>query len=665
MTDQRSRQNPAVLVARAIGRRLAIGAFAIGLVVAGTQGTQDAVANGDTRTLSIRQMHTGERLTVTFRRNGRYDDAALRQLNWIMRDWRRDAQTRMDPRLFDALWEVHRSSGSREALHVVSAYRSPETNAMLRRRSRAVAESSQHTQGRAVDFYLPDVPAQRLRDIGMRMQRGGVGFYPRANTPFVHIDVGSVRHWPRMTRPQLSRLFPDGRTVHLPDDGKPMPGFDEARRQVLAAGGIVLGESGAQVASTTPRQRSLWSILFGTDPDASDDEAYSELPPPSNIDPVDQRYALFHQRPAQPTQPTQQAAAPARQPAAPAPAPAPAPPPPAPVVATPAPPVAPPAPIAAPTPPIAIAEAVPTPLPPIVPSRPAASPQERAQVAALASAAAAQPLPAERAAPGQTFAAALPPPVQRPSAEPQSEGPRLVWVTGPGGRPGAIAPDSAAPAAAAESPGRDATPVDFAAAPLPPPRFDRPALAVAAVQEPAPTQEAEAVAVAAVPIPLPPNPAERPLMVAAAQSPTASGVAAAETATGIAGLTAFAPTVRASAPDVFASALRGAAGTPEPAPARPLPAATASTQPPRSAGAPDRSALAALFAAEISAPATPPAAARVRKAAANSVAPDRVPRGYVAAPSTGLALGFSRERPIADAHRLVVGPAVRALPRTQ
>lgn len=658
MTDQRSCQNPAVLVARAIGRRLAIGAFALGLVVAGTQGTQDAVANGDTRTLSIRQMHTGERLTVTFRRNGRYDDAALRQLNWIFRDWRRDAQTRMDPRLFDALWEVHRSSGSREALHVVSAYRSPETNAMLRRRSRAVAESSQHTQGRAVDFYLPDVPAQRLRDIGMRMQRGGVGFYPRANTPFVHIDVGSVRHWPRMTRPQLSRLFPDGRTVHIPDDGKPMAGFDEARRQVLAAGGIVLGESGAQIASTTPRQRSLWSILFGTDQDASDDEAYAELPTPSNIDPVDQRYALIHQRPAQPAQ---QAPAPARQPAASAPAPAPAPvpapaPPPAPVVATPAPPPAPPAPVAAPapTPPVAIAEAVPTPLPPVVPSRPAASPQERAQVAALASAAASQPLPAERAAPGQTFAA-LPPPAQRPSAEPQSEGPRLVWVTGPGGRPGAIAPDAAAPNAAVEG-ARDTSAVDFAAAPLPPPRFDRPAIAIAA----APQLDTPAATLASVPVPLPPNPAERPLAVAAAPS-------AAEAATGIAGLTAFAPTVRAnaSAPDVFASALRGASATPEPGPARPLPVATASTLPPRSVGAPDRSGLAALFAAEVSAPATPPAAARVRTAAANAVAPERVPRGYVAAPSTGLALGFSRERPVADTHRLVAGPAVRALPRIQ
>ena len=108
----------------------------LGLLVAGTSGTQDAVANGDTRTLSVKQMHTREQITVTFRRNGRYDREALNQLDWIMRDWRRDQKRDMDPRLYDALWEVHRQSGSRQPLHVVSAYRSPATNEMLRSRSR-------------------------------------------------------------------------------------------------------------------------------------------------------------------------------------------------------------------------------------------------------------------------------------------------------------------------------------------------------------------------------------------------------------------------------------------------------------------------------------------------------------------------------------------------
>ena len=79
---------------------------------------------------------------------------------------------------------------------------------MLRRRSRGVAKHSQHMVGKAMDFYLPDTPTARIREAGMRMQRGGVGFYPGAHTPFVHLDAGSVRSWPRMTRDQLVRLQP-------------------------------------------------------------------------------------------------------------------------------------------------------------------------------------------------------------------------------------------------------------------------------------------------------------------------------------------------------------------------------------------------------------------------------------------------------------------------
>ena len=99
-------------------------------LVATTGGTQDAVANGDTRTLSFLHTHTGESASVTFRRDGRYDDAALKQLNWLLRDWRVEKPAEMDPRLFDILWEVYREVGSHQPINVVSAYRSPETNAM-------------------------------------------------------------------------------------------------------------------------------------------------------------------------------------------------------------------------------------------------------------------------------------------------------------------------------------------------------------------------------------------------------------------------------------------------------------------------------------------------------------------------------------------------------
>lgn len=262
-------------VASTIARRAGIGLAALlTVMIGGIRGTQDAIANGDTRTLTFYHNNTKESLTVTFRRNGQYDPQALQQLNWFMRDWRRKEPTRMDPRLFDTVWEVYREVGSRAPVHVNSAYRSPHTNSMLRRRSRAVAKNSQHMLGKALDFYLPDVPTERLRAVGMRLQRGGVGYYPNAYTPFVHLDVGSVRAWPRMTRDQLVRLFPDGKTVHIPADGKPLPGYEVARAEVLARGGTVLGYTAVASAEETaqPRRKSFWATLFGGS-DEDEDEA--------------------------------------------------------------------------------------------------------------------------------------------------------------------------------------------------------------------------------------------------------------------------------------------------------------------------------------------------------------------------------------------------------
>src|SRR3712207_9390638 len=105
----------------------------------------------------------------------------------------------MDPRLFDTLWEVHREVGSEEAIHVNSAYRSPRPNSMLRRRSSAVAKNSQHMLGKAMDFYLPDVSTARLRAIGMRLQHGGVGYFPNLYTPIGHLYVGRERVRSRIT----------------------------------------------------------------------------------------------------------------------------------------------------------------------------------------------------------------------------------------------------------------------------------------------------------------------------------------------------------------------------------------------------------------------------------------------------------------------------------
>ncbi|MCJ2089242.1 DUF882 domain-containing protein [Methylobacterium sp. E-005] len=219
---------------------LALSGIALGFL-AGTAETEDAVANGDTRTLTIYHTHTQESATITFKRDGRYDRAALDQLNWLLRDWRINEPTKMDPRLFDTVWEAYRQVGSGQAIHIVSAYRSPGTNAMLRRRSKMVAEYSQHMLGKAMDFYLPDVSIDRIREVGLQMQRGGVGWYPHAGTPFIHLDVGSVRMWPRMTHDQLARLFPDGKTVLLPSDNRPFPRYEEAKAEILSRGGTVAG----------------------------------------------------------------------------------------------------------------------------------------------------------------------------------------------------------------------------------------------------------------------------------------------------------------------------------------------------------------------------------------------------------------------------------------
>lgn len=183
--------------------------------------SQASAASGD-RTLYLHYTHTGETAKITFRRNGRYDQQGLKKLNHFLRDWRQGEPTEMDPRLFDLVWEVYQDVNATKPIHVVSAYRAPETNAMLRKRSNGVAKKSRHIMGMAMDFYIPGVPISELRKAAMKKQIGGVGYYPASNSPFVHLDTGNVRAWPRMTRSQLASLFPDGKTLHLPASGGPL-----------------------------------------------------------------------------------------------------------------------------------------------------------------------------------------------------------------------------------------------------------------------------------------------------------------------------------------------------------------------------------------------------------------------------------------------------------
>jgi uncharacterized protein YcbK (DUF882 family) len=212
------------------------------------------------KTLKLFFGHTGERAEFTFKRNGKYDRTELARLNHFLRDWRKGEDARMDPQLLDLVWAVYRESGSRDYIHVVSAYRSPQTNELLRRRSSGVAKNSQHRLGKAMDWYVADVSLAKLRTAAMKMQGGGVGYYPRSGSPFIHTDTGSVRAWPRMTRQQLLAVFPNGNTLHLPADGKPLPGYELAVARRQAQGGTALAYLEAEPSESEVTDRT------GTDP---------------------------------------------------------------------------------------------------------------------------------------------------------------------------------------------------------------------------------------------------------------------------------------------------------------------------------------------------------------------------------------------------------------
>ncbi|HEX5213558.1 MAG TPA: DUF882 domain-containing protein, partial [Pseudolabrys sp.] len=280
----RGKRALALFVARA-GVRFGVAGL---LLLGANKSLQNAVAEGDTRTISFHHVHTGEDITITYKRDGRYDEAALKKLDWFMRDWRKEKETHMDPHLFDLLWETYRSVGGKEPIQVICGYRSPGTNAMLRARSRAsgVAEFSQHINGNAIDFYIPGVSLAQVRAEGLRLQRGGVGFYPTSGSPFVHMDTGTIRHWPRIARQELVKIFPDGKTVHIPADGHPLPGYAVALADVerhgavpsgtsleaaRAAGVITASEeqlavtSGDENAAVRRPKRSLLASIFGGD----------------------------------------------------------------------------------------------------------------------------------------------------------------------------------------------------------------------------------------------------------------------------------------------------------------------------------------------------------------------------------------------------------------
>jgi uncharacterized protein YcbK (DUF882 family) len=145
------------------------------------------------RVLAFSHTHTGERLRVEYFTGGRYLSDALAAINHVLRDFRTGDLHDIDPRLLDLLHDLSMRTESHQPFQVISGYRSPATNAMLRQRSEGVAAGSLHLVGQAVDIRLADVPLAKLRRAALALGRGGVGYYPASD--FVHVDTGRVRTW--------------------------------------------------------------------------------------------------------------------------------------------------------------------------------------------------------------------------------------------------------------------------------------------------------------------------------------------------------------------------------------------------------------------------------------------------------------------------------------
>jgi uncharacterized protein YcbK (DUF882 family) len=145
------------------------------------------------KNLSFYNTHTQESLDICYYRQGYYCTAALTQINYILRDHRTNEIRPIDTGLLDLLHDISAELPNRSPFHVISGYRSPTSNAKLRRRSKKVAAFSLHMKGKAIDIRLPGCPTQNLREAAVNLRRGGVGYYPC--TDFVHVDVGRVRRW--------------------------------------------------------------------------------------------------------------------------------------------------------------------------------------------------------------------------------------------------------------------------------------------------------------------------------------------------------------------------------------------------------------------------------------------------------------------------------------
>jgi uncharacterized protein YcbK (DUF882 family) len=179
-------------------RFCALGAMA-GAALLLPRGASAAVSSAlrsDMKQLSFFHTHTGETLETSYCCDGRYEPAALAEVNHFLRDFRVNEEHAIDPRLLDLLHTLYGELQTKDRYNVISGYRSPRTNSMLRERGgndTGVAVHSLHMVGKAIDIRVPSVPLGELHKAALSLKLGGVGFYPKSN--FVHVDVGRVRQW--------------------------------------------------------------------------------------------------------------------------------------------------------------------------------------------------------------------------------------------------------------------------------------------------------------------------------------------------------------------------------------------------------------------------------------------------------------------------------------
>ena len=145
------------------------------------------------KSLSLFNPHTEESLDTVFWADGEYLYGPLTKINYFMRDFRTGEIKSIDTRILELLYSIQKRMHVNQPLHIISGYRSPETNALLRKNDKGVSRKSLHMFGKAVDISLPDVDLLSLRNVTKRLRVGGVGYYPKSG--FIHADLGRPRYW--------------------------------------------------------------------------------------------------------------------------------------------------------------------------------------------------------------------------------------------------------------------------------------------------------------------------------------------------------------------------------------------------------------------------------------------------------------------------------------